>query len=446
MSEIHDNTSCLETKKKKGRTAKTNSVQNSTTKIQKNVEVFKKKNSNPNPIIKIKSVYDEKGLVKRSYGMSMDEALKANEVFLWGLNRVDSIILESYEKDYLKKCITKNIKCDENKKNNDESELHTQNLNIKTTDLIFEPTHTYNPCDIHFLKKEYDRIENELSSGIGCGNEYNDLMELQDELAELIDRLEEERDELGLDSEPEQNSDEDKEDDKEEDNEDENENENDEDNDDNKQNKLEEGINVQKKRGRAKKLKPYYLIGNIPEGYREATQEEAITNKKVSWFGKRKVKRELYNLYCVCGTLFIPTSNLKEINLKKISLKGKLNYYKKEYDYCKVSLGSSKITPQHALEIQEKMNEINDCHKKTLDVYKLYLDCIKTKKTNEVKIEISNEEINTPIEKTDIPNIKKNKSKKIIVENIKNVENVEVVEVVDDVSKINNTKVIKIAK
>jgi hypothetical protein len=45
------------------------------------------------------------------------------------------------------------------------------------------------------------------------------------------------------------------------------------------------------------KGKPWYYIGDIPKGYREATEDEAIEAKKVSEYGKYKVDNERWSMY-----------------------------------------------------------------------------------------------------------------------------------------------------
>jgi hypothetical protein len=46
-----------------------------------------------------------------------------------------------------------------------------------------------------------------------------------------------------------------------------------------------------------KKLKPWFYLGDIPKGYREATQEEAIQFRKVSEYGKYKVDSTMYEIF-----------------------------------------------------------------------------------------------------------------------------------------------------
>ena len=45
------------------------------------------------------------------------------------------------------------------------------------------------------------------------------------------------------------------------------------------------------------KGRPWYYIGDIPKGYREATETEAISHNKVSKFGKYKVDNDKYFLW-----------------------------------------------------------------------------------------------------------------------------------------------------
>lgn len=297
---------------------------------KKNIKITSNKS-----IIKIKSNEEE--------NLSMEDSFKLNKVLLWGLNKVDSIILEINEKQNLKKSIisTKSIK--------------SNKILTKTNDTEYDPSHIYNTCDIDFLNKEYQKIEIKISKMTDYGDEFDKIIDIQDKLSDLINNLEfklndnlddsynsgiEDLDNLdNLDKLEFKNT-------------------------DNKKNN---------NRGRKIKLKPYYNIGEIPDGFREATQEEAILNKKVSFFGKKKVSRELYNIFNVTGTLFLTNLNLKEINIKIISLKGKLKYYKKQYEYYKISLESDDISQENFEKYTRKLDDINTYYKKTHDVLNLYL-------------------------------------------------------------------------
>lgn len=334
-------------------------------KIKKNIDVLKSKYQSK--IIKIKP--DQELENNKLENKSMENALKSNLVLLYGINKIDSILIEKYEKNY--------VKPEKNKVNS------TQDDNLKSKDekinrdkfKEFNPEYDYFIEDLKFLNNEYDNIEKKLDQINTINKEYEDLLDLQDQLTEIIDKLEkeaknsntfkeidffdknnlEESDENILieedllskksDIELESKSD-------------------------------EKNKTKNQKKKNYKKLKPYYWIGNIPDGYREATEEEAILNKKVSWFGKKKISRELFNTYNITGTICIENLNEKEIRFKIIALKGKLRFYKKNYDYNKVTLNTGKLTIGLEEETKEKIRESANCCKKTIDVINFYVKAL----------------------------------------------------------------------
>ena len=311
-------------------------------KVKKNIEIIK----NPKqPIIKIKSDKKE--------NKSMKDALEDKEVLLWGLNQIDSILLKPYEKDYLSN------KNENSKKHNDEKKTI---VIVKTKDKEFNPDSTYTAYDYDFLNKEYDRIDKELSQMVNLDKKYEKLLDLQDMISELIYDFESEAKKI---AESENNNTSNLE----------NDNvfnlENEQNLKDDLNNTSEINANSNKKTKR--KLKPYYFIGEIPDGYREATQEEAIINKKVSQFGKYKVSRELYNIYDITGTLCVDGLNKKELGLKIFALKGKMRFYQKEYEFHKISINSGKLSPVQSACTKEKMENISQCYKKTYDVLNFYI-------------------------------------------------------------------------
>ena len=117
---------------------------------------------------------------------SMNDALKYNEVLLWGLNQVDSLILASYELNYFKPNIIKKINL------NEQITISINNKIIyeKTSDIEYNPSNIYNHCDLQFLINEYDRIDNDLSLMKELNDEFNNLLDVQDKLGDLIDELE----------------------------------------------------------------------------------------------------------------------------------------------------------------------------------------------------------------------------------------------------------------
>ena len=388
-------------------------------KIKKNIEILKKESK---PIIKVKSNINETGLVKKSIGKSMDDAFKANEVMLWGLNSVDSIILELYEKDFVNKI--KKSKKDEglNEKINSNNNNTLNENGDNDEQKYFEPFRTYEFKDMDFLNKEYERVDEKLIQAKD-EEQIENLLDLQEKIANVINELNYEneqnnliqssglvKEEQNIIAKSESNLKQELEESKES-NTDLNEK-----NISKNQTSIEiDKSSSKKKYKRTTKIKPYYYIGNIPEGYRAATQEEAIINKKVSWFGKYKVNRELYNLYCVCGAIYVDEPNIKQLNLKILALKGKLRFYKKEYEYWKISYGSNKITDEKKNEIKEKINDIKDCYKKTFDVLNLHIESYKKQlskeentvnKSNKIQIEYDLDKSDKSDKSYDLENIR----------------------------------------
>jgi hypothetical protein len=361
---------------KTDKTNETNEINKKISKVKKNINIFKKDKT-----VKIKLSS------KEPKKKSMDDALKSNEVLLWGLNRIDSILLSKYP----------------NKKNNYNKKINNQeiiNKKIKlldeiqkTLDTEYNPFHTYNICDLDFLNLEYDRIENKISQMLDLNDEYDNLLDLQDSLTELINELTEQSKENNpncvvqnpiadiIANSSNLNDD----------------NANDTTNTTDNQILIEVEIDKNKKKStksikstrmgktvKTKKLKPYYFIGEIPDGYREATEEEAIVNKKVSFYGKKRVNRELNSLFEITGTIYMDMTDKGELNKHIMALKGKLTYYKKEIEYHKISLDNDTNTDEIKDELKDKINETKKYYKKTLDVYNFYVS--KFNKLNNVEI------------------------------------------------------------
>lgn len=358
---------------KTDKTDETNETNKKISKVKKNINIFKKDKT-----IKIKLTS------KEPKKKSMEDALKSNEVSLWGFNGVDSILLSKYP--YNKK---NNI----DKKMNEQEIIDNKIKQIeeiqKTLDTEYNPSHTYNTCDLDFLNLEYDRIENKISQMLDLNDEYDNLLDLQDSLTELINELTEQSKENNPDCVVQNpiadiiaNST----------------NVNDDDNDttDTTDNQIliEVEIDKNKKKStksikstttrKTKKLKPYYFIGEIPDGYREATEEEAIVNKKVSFYGKKRVNRELNSLFEITGTIYMDMTDKGELNKQIMALKGKLTYYKKEIEYHKISLDNDTNTDETKDEIKDKIDETKKYYRKTLDVYNLYVS--KFNKLNNIEI------------------------------------------------------------
>jgi hypothetical protein len=306
--------------------------------LKKNISIFKKdKTIKIKPICK--SISQEK---LNSQEKSMDMAIKDNEVLLWGLNKIDSILLglSDPHKNYNKFDNKLNFSLDK--------DIHEIQTN-KTKDKEYNPDNKYNLFDLDFLNMEYDRIDKKISELTDLTDEYDNLLDLQDKLTDLINELEyEAKNNIQINS------------------------------DTNKENLTKP--DTTKKKKISKKLKPYFWIGEIPDGYREATEEESIINKKVSYFGKKRVQRELYSLFEITGTIYIDYDDPIKLNQQIIGLKGKLKYYKRELEFNKISLDSDTISSDNEIKIKNKIKEINNCYKKTCDILNLYIN-----KYNQIK-------------------------------------------------------------
>jgi hypothetical protein len=347
-------------------------MSNETTKIKKisgvkkNISIFKKDKT-----IKIKptTIPQKK---------SMDDAIKANDVLLWGLNRIDSILLSPYEKNYSKI----KTKYDEpipdkhlSESDNDVKILNQTGIENsfksgtltnsikKLTDTEYNPKHRYTFVDLDFLNLEYDRIEKEISQMTELTYKYDNLLDLQDSLTDLINELEYvSKNNIENNSNSHSNSDKEKE--------------------------VLMEIEIKPKsikstktnKTKPSKFKPYFWIGEIPEGYREATQEEAIINKKVSFYGKKKVQRELFRLFEITGTIYMECNDPIKLNQQIIALKGKLKFYKRELEFQNISLDSDTIDSETEALIKNKIAQTNNCYKKTIDILNIYI-----MKYNEIK-------------------------------------------------------------
>lgn len=72
------------------------------------------------------------------------------------------------------------------------------------------------------------------------------------------------------------------------------------------------------------KGKPWFYIGDIPKGYREATEDEAILSKKVSYYGKYQVDEEKWRLFKDYNILLSRDKTNKEIEWSMSGLKRRI--------------------------------------------------------------------------------------------------------------------------
>lgn len=98
--------------------------------------------------------------------------------------------------------------------------------------------------------------------------------------------------------------------------------------------------------------KPWYYIGSIPKGYREATEDEAIKAKKISYYGKYIVDSQKWTLYKEYEILLTDKKNNNEIIWSMNGLKKRTINSLKE-----IEILSSKIENDKN---KDKKNEIEN--------------------------------------------------------------------------------------
>jgi len=97
------------------------------------------------------------------------------------------------------------------------------------------------------------------------------------------------------------------------------------------------------------KGRPWYYIGDIPRGYREATETEAIEKGKVSEYGKYQVDETKYNLWNNYEILLDENKTFKEVEWTLNGLKRRIMKSLQEIEILKSKLDNDKY--------QDKSNE-----------------------------------------------------------------------------------------
>lgn len=412
--------------------------------------------------------------------MSEKNAFEKNEVLLWGLKPVKKILLEQYDKGNKNPRSISKKKKEDNKSKNDKVQI------LKEFDL----SENYGIKDLPFLNREYERIDKEMT----ISNDRN-LEDLQEKLYELIEGLEQMKkieggnieqisikkhyteDELidddftganiikkgrgfkkgspeaSLHAEKMRKILEDK-------NKTKIVNENKSTNisksrvvkgseeakalgrklAEAKKKKSEEKKKIEEmlkkdKPNIDKKGKPWFYIGDIPKGYREATEDEAILSDKVSIYGKYIVDDEKYTLYKNYGILLSKDKDDQEKVWYMNGLKKRVLNSLKDIEILSSKLSNDKYKDKWEEYRNKLINE--KIKRKYLQAgwnwyYKLYCEKYGKKFIKQkfeliepiINIEKSKEDI---IEKPKEPNIEKNKEKNI-EENIEFIKGNDIIE------------------
>jgi len=246
----------------------------------------------------------------------MEKALENNEVLLWGLSPVKKTLLQKFDRGNKNPYSLKRV----NAKTQEKEKAETKKPTIKE----FNLNESYGIQDLDFLNNEFKRIDKEIENG----GDLN-LYDLQDKLYELIEGLEHLKRIQGKGfkkgsaealahadkmrnarlSKP----------------------------------KKEVIKEVEKDKLITKnKGKPWFYIGDIPKGYREATEDEAIKSLKVSAYGKYQVDTEKYRIYKDFKILLSEDKTNQEIKWNLNGLKKRVLNSIKEIDILKSKLENDK--------------------------------------------------------------------------------------------------------
>lgn len=347
------------------------------------------------------------------------EALQENKVLLWGLHKIKSSLLEPYEKEYKPPKSFKISKISKTSK--------TKPENLKR---IFNSDDEYTYEDLDFLNSEYERITNILENDNTLPKaEYSDYEDKQEQLVELIEGLEAlkemskklsggrifESNGIKQSNQDEIESDID----------------GSEDYEDIEGNGIkrmvrgkaikeqkpkqptkarvvkgsEEALEIGRRLAEAKRVKklalapkeepikkepikkkvkkdprhPYYYIGEIPAGYREATEEEAILNNQVSYWGKYKVEYLKYHTYNILGVMYVENLDPITVLPRIMGMKRRIQKLLKDEEIYKNKIESTKHKDKGAykvalLEIQDQLQYSKILYEHYLKVYAIQKD------------------------------------------------------------------------
>jgi hypothetical protein len=119
------------------------------------------------------------------------------------------------------------------------------------------------------------------------------------------------------------------------------------------------------------KGKPYYYIGDIPQGYREATMMEAIKNNKVSEYGKYPVDLDMYSYFRDYGVLLNENADDNEIRVMLSVLKKKTIRELEDIEIYNNKLDNPKYEDKKE-EFKNKLNTAKDRRKVFNGMYNFY--------------------------------------------------------------------------
>lgn len=125
----------------------------------------------------------------------------------------------------------------------------------------------------------------------------------------------------------------------------------------------------EKQKSKASKAKPWYYVGIIPKGYREATEDEAIRNYKVGSYGKYPVdmvKHEFFDKYHI---LLSHDMSNDDIKMALIGIPKKINRTFNEIEILENKLQNNKYTEQQHHAYDHKLDEERHTNKNLQKAY-----------------------------------------------------------------------------
>ena len=122
-----------------------------------------------------------------------------------------------------------------------------------------------------------------------------------------------------------------------------------------------------------KKGKPWFFIGDIPKGYREATMDEAIESKKVSEYGKHLVDNDRWILNRDYNILLIHTKKPNELKWTMNSLEKRIMKSLKEIEIIKGRIDTGKYSKEEG---KNKLDNETYYNKKLISGFNWYLKLI----------------------------------------------------------------------
>lgn len=332
---------------------------------------------------------------------------KNSNVMLWGLEKASHNQLIEYEgKNNNPKSVIKQ-KTDKSEKKSKKPE--------KVVEKHFDPKEDYGVSDLPFLKRELERINHEIDEDIN----YDENIDLQDSLMELIDTLDEMNEKFGSGIrpvlEPTREEYEDIDGDSSDDEygrgiEDEKPKVNKSKKTMTTKARAEKGSDkakeigqklaearrkkreesgkltvkeqaekkrAEKEKARSEKAKPWYYVGIIPKGYREATEDEAITNHKVGAYGKHVVDTLKYEFYEKYNILLSHSLTKDQINYALLGIPKRIKRSFIEIEILEAKLENHKYAKDHN-KYENKLEEEKHTNKMLQKgynwIYKLYCE------------------------------------------------------------------------